>query len=221
MKKWGINDNPRYQDDPCLPRAAFWSVSLPFRAMWMRKKRSQKYDPSYQEAQNCLFSITLLLQLSQQSQQMAVGTIPENPCGKTRTACSEFDVYHPDLGQGQLKDLNRIQSIDPRAADGQKLEECGTNMKLKDQREEGKEGTTLCSRFQHKPIHIYRQKAPIWNPPNKQMLTKWNDSQINLQKTTFIFQRNVSRMDMSSERDNPHRRKNWWSLEICVSWKDD
>jgi hypothetical protein len=40
------------------------------------------------------------------------------------------------------------------------------------------------------------------------MLTKWNDSQINLQKTTFIFQRNVSRMDMSSERDNPHRRKN-------------
>jgi hypothetical protein len=53
------------------------------------------------------------------------------------------------------------------------------------------------------------------------MLTKWNDSQINLQKTTFIFQRNVSRMDMSSERDNPHRRKNWWSLEICVSWKDD
>jgi hypothetical protein len=33
------------------------------------------------------------------------------------------------------------------------------------------------------------------------MLTKSNDSQINLQKTTFIFQRNVLRMDMSSERD--------------------
>jgi hypothetical protein len=97
---------------PCLPRAAFWSVSLPFRALWMRKKRSQKYDPSYQEAQHCLFAITLLLQLSQQSQQqMAVVTIPENSCGKTRTACSEFDVYHPDLGHGQLKDLNRIQSI--------------------------------------------------------------------------------------------------------------
>ncbi len=162
----------------------------------MRKKRSQKYDPSYQEAQHCSFSITLLLQLSQQSQQMAVVTIPENPCGKTRTACSEFELYHPDLGKGQLKDLNRIQSIDPREADGQKLEECGTNMKLKDQREEGKEGTILlCSRFQHKPTHIHRQKVPISNPPNKQMLTKSNDSQINLQKTTFIFQRNVSRMD--------------------------
>jgi hypothetical protein len=60
-----------------------------------------------------------------------------------------------------LKDLNRIQSIDPREADGQKLKECGTNMKLKDQREEGKEGTILCSRFQHKPIHIQRQKVPI------------------------------------------------------------
>ncbi len=149
----------------------------------MQKKRSQKYDPSYQEAQHCLFSITLLLQLSQQCPQMALVTIPENHYGKTRTASSEFDVYHPDLGQGQLKDLNRIQSIDPREADGQKLEECGTNMKLKDQREEGKEGTILlCSRFQHKPIHIHRQKVPISNPPNKEMLTKSNDFQINLQK---------------------------------------
>ncbi len=175
MEQWGINDNPRYQDDPCLPPAAFWSASLPFRAMWMWKKWSQKYDPSYQEAQHCSFSITLLLRLSQQSQQMAVVTIPENPCGKTRTACSEFDVYHPDLGQGQFKDLNRIQSIDPREADGQKLKECGTNVKLKDQREEGKEGTILlCSRFQPKPIHIHRQKVPISNPPNKQMLTKSN-----------------------------------------------
>ncbi len=168
MEQWGINDNPRYQDDPCLPPAAFWSVSLPFRAMWMWKKRSQEYDPSYQEAQHCLFSTTLLLQLSQESQQMVVVTIPENPCGKTRTAWSEFDVYHLNLGQGQLKDLNRIQSIDPREADGQKLKECGTNMKLKDQREEGKEGTILlCSRFQHKPIHIHRQKVPISNPPQQ------------------------------------------------------
>jgi hypothetical protein len=78
---------------------------------------------------------------------MALVTIPENHYGKTRTASSEFDVYHPDLGQGQLKDLNRIQSIDSREADGQKLQECGTNMKLKDQREEGKEGTILlCSK---------------------------------------------------------------------------
>jgi hypothetical protein len=115
---------------------------------------------------------------------MAVVTIPENPCGKTRTACSEFDVYHPDLGQGQFKDLNRIQSIDRGEADGQKLEECATNMKLKDQREEGKEGTILCSRFQHKPIHIHRQKVPISNP-NKQMLTKSNDSQINLQNNNI------------------------------------
>jgi hypothetical protein len=55
---------------------------------------------------------------------MAVVTIPENPCGKTRKTCSEFDIYHPDLGQGQLKDLHRIQSIAPREADGQKLKEC-------------------------------------------------------------------------------------------------
>jgi hypothetical protein len=103
---------------------------------------------------------------------MAVVAIPENPCGKTRKTCSEFDVYHPDLVQCQLKDPHRIQSIAPREADGQKLKECATNMKLKDQREEGKEGTILlCSRFQHKPIHIHRQKVPIPNPPNKQMLT--------------------------------------------------
>jgi hypothetical protein len=49
---------------------------------------------------------------------MAVVTIPENPCGKTRKTCSEFDVYHPDLGLGQLKDLYRIQSRAPREADG-------------------------------------------------------------------------------------------------------
>jgi hypothetical protein len=61
---------------------------------------------------------------------MAVVTIPENPCGKTRKTCSEFDVYHPDLGQGQFKDLHKIQSIAPREADGQKLKECATNMKL-------------------------------------------------------------------------------------------
>jgi hypothetical protein len=99
---------------------------------------------------------------------MAVVTIPENPCGKPRKTCSEFDVYHPDLGQGQFKDLHRIQSIAPREADGQKLKECGTNMKLRDQREEGKEGTILlCSRFQHKPIHIHRQKVPNSNPPQQ------------------------------------------------------
>jgi hypothetical protein len=50
---------------------------------------------------------------------------------------------------------------------------------------------------------------PISNPPNKQMLTKSNDSKLISKTTTFIFQINVSRMDMSSERDNPHRRKNW------------
>jgi hypothetical protein len=33
------------------------------------------------------------------------------------------------------------------------------------------------------------------------MLTKSNDSQINLQKTTFIFQRNVSRMDTWAQRE--------------------
>jgi hypothetical protein len=103
---------------------------------------------------------------------MAVVTIPENPCGKTRKTCSEFDIYHPDLAQGQLKDLHRIQSIASREADGQKLKECTTNMKLKVEREEGKEGTILlCSRFQHKLMHIHRQKVHISNPPNKQMLT--------------------------------------------------
>jgi hypothetical protein len=90
---------------------------------------------------------------------MAVVTIPENPCGKTRKTCSEFNVYHPDLGQVHFKDLHRIQSIAPREADGQKLKECATNMNLRDQREEGKEGTIqLCSRFQHKPIH---KKCPF------------------------------------------------------------
>jgi hypothetical protein len=117
---------------------------------------------------------------------MAVVTIPENPCGKPRKTCSEFDVYHPDLGQGQFKDLHRIQSIAPREADGQKLKECGTNMKLRDQREEGKEGTILlCSRFQHKPIHIHRQKVPNSNPPQQTDAHKSNDSQINLQNNSI------------------------------------
>jgi hypothetical protein len=55
---------------------------------------------------------------------MAVVKIPENPYGKTRKTCAEFDAYHPDLGQGQLKDLHRIQSIAPREADGLKLRMC-------------------------------------------------------------------------------------------------
>ncbi len=125
---------------------------------WERKGLRNMIHPTNGE-QHCSFSINLLLLLSQQFQQMAVVTIPENPCGKTRKTCSEFEVYHPDLGQRQLKDLHRIQSIAPREADAQKLEECGTNMKLRDQREEGKEGTILlCSRFQHKPIH---KKCPF------------------------------------------------------------
>jgi hypothetical protein len=163
-------------------------------------------------AQHCSFSITLLLLLIQQFQQMAVVTIPENPCGKSKRTCSEFDVYHPDLGQGQLKDLHRIQSIAPREADGQKLKERATNMKLKDQREEGKEGTILlCSRFQHKPIHIHRQKVAISNPPNKQMLTNQMILKLISKTTAIIFQRHVLSMDMSSGKvtHNPHRRKNW------------
>jgi hypothetical protein len=64
--------------------------------------------------------------------------------------------------------------------------ECATNMKLKDQREEGKEGTILlCSRFQHKPMHIHRQKVPISNPPNKPMLT--NQMILKLISTTAAF----------------------------------
>jgi hypothetical protein len=123
----------------------------------MGKKKARNMIHPTTEAQHCSLSIPLLLQLSQQSQLMAAVTRPKNPCGKTRTAWSEFDLYCPDLGQGRLKDLSRIQSIAPREADGQKLKECGTNMKLKDQRQEGKcygkEGTILlCSRFQHKPI---------------------------------------------------------------------
>ncbi len=138
---------------------------------WERKGLRNMIHPT-NGAQHCSFSITLLLLLSQQFQQMAVVTIPENPCGKTRKTCSEFDIYHPDLAQGQLKDLHRIQSIASREADGQKLKECTTNMKLKVEREEGKEGTILlCSRFQHKLMHIHRQKVHISNPPNKQMLT--------------------------------------------------
>jgi hypothetical protein len=114
-------------------------------------------------AQHCSFSITLLLLLSQQLQQMAVVTIPENPCGKTRRTCSEFDIYHPDLGQGQLKDLHRIQSIAPREADGQKLKECATNMKLKDQIEKKEKRVQYSSAadFNISPYTSIDKKCPF------------------------------------------------------------
>jgi len=66
----------------------------------MGKKKARNMIHPTAEAQHCSLSILLLLQLSQQSQQMAAVTRPKNPCGKTRTARSEFDLYHPDLGQG-------------------------------------------------------------------------------------------------------------------------
>ncbi len=47
MEQWGINDNPRYQDDPCLPPAAFWSV-ITFQSYVNGKEKGQKYDPSHQ-----------------------------------------------------------------------------------------------------------------------------------------------------------------------------
>jgi hypothetical protein len=86
-------------------------------------------------------------------------------------------------------------------------------LKLKDQREEGKEGTILlCSRFQHKSIHIHRQKVPISNPPNKQMLTNQMILKLICKTTAFIFQRHVFKDGhelRESVTHNPHRRKNW------------
>jgi hypothetical protein len=59
--------------------------------------------------------------------------------------------------------------------------------------------------------YIHRQKEPISNPPNKQMLTNQMIPKLISKTTAFIFQRNVSKMDMSSEKEthSPHRRKIW------------
>jgi len=55
--------------------------------------------------------------------------------------------------------------------------------------------------------YIHRQKEPISNPPNKQMLTNQMIPKLISKTTAFIFQRNVSKMDMSSEKDSQSSQK--------------